>query len=88
MFLTSPQAVLIQEVPFVPVTAGPSSVSYVDSKSLLSIENHEKRFHQIVLTGRFFSNTYIYLQHDDFLGSFTCLQMPFISLSKLWVPGK
>ena len=46
-------------------------VGGVDSKSLLSIENHEKRFHQIVSTGRFFSNTYIYLQHDDFLGSFT-----------------
>lgn len=76
-------------MPFVlPVTAVPSSVSYRDSKSLLSIESHEKRFHQIVSTERFFSNTHVYLQHDNFVGSFTCLQMPFTSLSKLRVPGK
>lgn len=37
---------------------------------------------------RVFSNTHIYLQHDNFLGSFTYLQMPFISLSKLRVPGR
>lgn len=88
VFLTRPQAMLVQELRFVfPITAVPSLI-YIDSKSLLSTENHEKRFHQINSTKRVFSNTHIYLQHDNFLGLFTYLQMPFISLSKLWVPGK